>query len=104
VYSVSKDSSRVELYLLHDRKDPERPKRRYAWFEQHRKQIAASLPDLVWERLDEKEACRLSIPIAGGIDSPENTWPKIHDQLVDAMIRLHAALQPLIDSGDVARA
>jgi hypothetical protein len=104
VYSVSKDSSRVELYLLHDRKDPERPKRRYAWFEQHRKQIAASLPDLVWERLDEKEACRLSIPIAGGIDSPENTWPKIHDQLVDAMIRLHAALQPLIDSGEVARA
>ncbi len=104
VYVVAQLSSRVELYIMHDHADSERPKRRYAWFEARRREIGKSLPDLVWERLDEKEACRLSIPVDGGYRSPDAAWPKIHDALIDCMARLHATMQPLIKMGEVERA
>jgi hypothetical protein len=104
VYVVAQRVSRVELYIMHDRKDPERPKRRYAWFEARRREIAKLLPDLVWERLDGKEACRLSIPVEGGYRSPDADWPKIHDAVIDRMIRLHETMQPLIERGEVERA
>ncbi len=103
-YVVGKHDSRVELYLMNSRKDPERPKRRYDWLARRRAEIAKSLPDLVWERLDDKGACRLSIVVDHGYRAPESDWPKLHMELVDAMIRLHATMQPLIDGGELGRA
>jgi hypothetical protein len=103
VYVVAQRASRVELYISHNREDPERPKRRFAWFESRRREIGRSLPDLVWERLDDKEACRLSIPVEGGYRSPDADWPRIHDALIDCMIRLHGTMQPIIDAGEVER-
>ena len=103
VYVVAKTSSRVELYLLHSHRDPKRPKRLYDWFAARRKEIEKTLPNLVWERLDDKEACRLSIPIPRGYSAPESEWPEVQSELVDAMIRLHATMQPYIDSGQLER-
>lgn len=103
VYVVAQQSSRVEFYLMHDRDDPSKPKRRFDWLVERRKQIAKTLPDLVWERLDDKAACRLSIPIEGGYRFPESAWPTIHSQLIDAMVRLHATMQPFVDGGELER-
>ncbi len=103
-YVVGKHDSRVELYLMSSRKDADRPKRRYDWLARRRAEIAKSLPDLVWERLDDKGSCRLSIVVDHGYRAPESDWPKLHIELVDAMIRLHATMQPLIDGGELERA
>ena len=49
-----------------------------------------------WERLDGKRACRIrkQIDLGGYLD--EQKWPKIQEEMVDAMIRLHTALSPHI--------
>jgi len=51
---------------------------------------------LEWERLDGKRACRIrkQINLGGYLD--EQAWPKVHEAMVDAMIRLHKALSPHI--------
>jgi hypothetical protein len=51
---------------------------------------------LEWERLDGKRACRIrkQIDLGGYLD--EQTWPKLHEAMVDAMIHLHKALSPHI--------
>jgi hypothetical protein len=50
-----------------------------------------------WERKDDRRACRIKkdLPLGGYRDEEQN-WPKIHEAMVDAMIRLHAALSPRI--------
>jgi hypothetical protein len=53
---------------------------------------------LVWERLDEKRACRISSPrTQSGYQDDEAGWEALHDQLVDAMIRLEGVMRPQID-------
>jgi hypothetical protein len=50
---------------------------------------------LEWERMDGKRACRIRKQInLGGYRDDEQAWHKIHEAMVDAMIRLHAALNP----------
>lgn len=52
---------------------------------------------LEWERKDERRACRIKkdLPLGGYRDNEQN-WPKIHETMVDAMMRLHNALNPHI--------
>ena len=102
-YIVGQQKSRVELYIGTDSKDPERPKRRFDWLATHRRDIAKQLPNLVWLRLDGKEASRLSLEVKGGYRAPEADWPQLHDELIEQMIRLHATMQPLIQRIDVER-
>ncbi len=47
---------------------------------------------LVWERLDERRACRISYLLGIGGLRDRSQWPAIQDAMVDAMIRFHAAL------------
>jgi hypothetical protein len=50
-----------------------------------------------WERLETKRACRVRKLIdIGGYCDPEEKWSKIHDSMIDAMIRLEKALRPHI--------
>jgi hypothetical protein len=52
---------------------------------------------LEWERMDEKRACRIKKDLSqGGYRDDEQTWPQIHETMVNAMIRLHKALSPHI--------
>ena len=51
---------------------------------------------LIWERLDTKRACRISKQLAIGGYRDKEKWPEIHDQMIDAMIRLERALKPFI--------
>ncbi len=47
--------------------------------------------------MDEKRACRIKKDLSqGGYRDDEQTWPQIHETMVNAMIRLHKALSPHI--------
>jgi hypothetical protein len=50
---------------------------------------------LYWQRLDDKQGCRIAyITTVGGYKSDESKWPGIQDAMIDAMIRLEKALTP----------
>jgi hypothetical protein len=54
---------------------------------------------LEWRRMDGKKACCIRKQITlGGYRDDEQAWHKIHEAMVDAMIRLHAALSPHLQS------
>lgn len=54
---------------------------------------------LEWERRDVKRASRIKhLIMRGGYRSPESDWPAIHAEMVDAMIRLEAALMPALEA------
>jgi hypothetical protein len=48
-----------------------------------------------------KRACRIKKDIDLGGYRDEDSWPQIHDAMIDAMIRLEKALKPHIAGLDV---
>jgi len=96
-YSITQHEARVELYI--DRgKDSEKENK--AIFDQlfsHEEEIEKAFGEsLIWERLDTKRACRISKQITLGGYRDQDKWPEIHEQMIDAMIRLEKALKPFI--------
>jgi hypothetical protein len=57
--------------------------------------------DLEWEDLPDSRGCRIRKRISGGYRSPADEWPRIHEQLVDAMINLDTAVRPYIQQLNV---
>lgn len=51
---------------------------------------------LTWEEKTTTQQCRVFYTVEGSFRSPEAEWPRIHDELIDAMIRLEAALRPQV--------
>lgn len=50
---------------------------------------------LSWERLEGKRACRIRYTHSkGGYRSPEEDWPSLQDNVINAMDRLEKALRP----------
>jgi hypothetical protein len=52
--------------------------------------------ELEWEDLPDSRGCRVRKRIAGGYRSSTDEWPRIYEQLVDAMINLDKAVRPHI--------
>jgi hypothetical protein len=48
---------------------------------------------LDWQELPQRSASRICMPFSGGWTSPEPEWPEIHDRIIDATIRLDAAVR-----------
>jgi hypothetical protein len=51
---------------------------------------------LDWQRLEGSRACRTKKWVEVGGYRDEERWPEIHDEIIDAMIRLDRALRPHI--------
>ena len=50
---------------------------------------------LDWQRLDDKRACRIcQLQQHGGLQSPEDDWPEIQDQMIERMDLLVRSLEP----------
>jgi hypothetical protein len=57
---------------------------------------------LNWERLEGKRACRIAKRLdTGGYRSGEEEWPRIHEGMIDAMMRLEKALSPFVAKLDL---
>jgi len=46
--------------------------------------------------MEGRRACRIKKSIKGGYRDDEEKWPKIHETMVDAMIKLEKALGPYV--------
>lgn len=48
---------------------------------------------LDWEELPDKKASRISVSIDGGWITPQEEWPLLQDQMIDAVVRLEKSLR-----------
>ncbi len=95
-YSVSKNGSRVELYI--DRGEVTINKKTFDELLSHKDEIEIMFNEpLSWQRLDEKRACRVAyLMTIGGYKDDEATWQTIQTAMIDAMVRLEKSLSPFI--------
>jgi len=100
-YVIVQHYAIVELYI--DRREEKKNKQIFDKLMEQSDIVGERFGDeLHWERLDEKRACRIKHVIElGGYRSPESDWPKIHEAMVNAMIRLETVLKPVIDTLDL---
>ena len=89
-YSVKQHESYVELRI--DRRSPEENKDvfDYLFVRKHQIEMIAGRR-LEWERLDERQHSRIGTIAPGGYADAEEQWSVIHENMVDAMIRLERA-------------
>ncbi len=95
-YSMGQDSAVSELYI--DRGAASENKQIFDALCTHKAEIEKQFGGpLKWERLDEKQACRIkSLVDLGGYKSPESQWPAIQTEMLKRMTRLEAALVPYL--------
>ncbi len=95
-YVVLQDETRVELYI--DAPDAEVNKALFDALSVQRDEVEADFAGkLLWQRLDDKRASRISYTVQGGwVD--KTTWSSAIDQAIDAMQRLYAALASRVET------
>ena len=92
-YSIKQHESYVELRI--DRKSFEANKAIFDRLLDHKHEIEVTVGrPLDWNRLDELQHSRIGAIVPGGYDDAEGQWSVIHENLVDAMIRLNKAIEP----------
>jgi hypothetical protein len=92
-YSVTKHAADVELQI--DRPSSEENKRIFDHLHASKAQVESNFGGpLLWNRLDQAQHSRIGISLVGGYADPEAQWDRIHEEMVDAMIRLQKALDP----------
>jgi hypothetical protein len=92
-YIIRKADSRVELHVQRG----ERTDTMFHYLQSHRAEIEQAYGrPLHWRERRERKLLRVQEVIEGGFLSPNESWPAIHEKLVDAMIRLDKAVRPLL--------
>jgi len=56
---------------------------------------------LNWQELPGRHGCRICAELDGGWKSPESEWPDLQDRMIDALVRLDAALRKPIQELNV---
>lgn len=95
IYKLRSHDARVELYIDHDTDTGKGNVEIFNQFKANKEQIEEIFGEpLEWDVLEGRRACRISktIPIGGWED--EDAWPKLHEVMIDAMIRLDKSLRP----------
>ncbi len=93
-YVTRETDSQVELWISHGKGRAGSSLAAFQQLQAEQQEIEAAFGgQLEWMELPEREACRIRYVIEGGWRSPPDTWNEIFSRLVDAMIRLHAALR-----------
>lgn len=88
-YVVAKDTSRVELLIQRDD-----GRQQLLRLQEGREAIEAAFrAPLIWQEKEGVRQCRVYHPVSGGYRSAEAEWPRIQDEMIDAMIRLDGALR-----------
>jgi hypothetical protein len=97
-YVVLESECCVELYIDRGKDAEEENKRIFDQLVAHQTEIETAFgAPLSWERLEGRRACRIRYTsAAGGWRSPEEDWPTVQDDIIEAMIRLERALKPYI--------
>lgn len=96
VYAIQQEEGRVELFIDRGSGQAAENKDIFDRLNKHKDQIEAAFGGVLsWQRLDNKQGCRIAHTVTtGGYRSDEAKWPGIQDAMIDAMIRLEQALTP----------
>jgi len=98
-YVIIRDSADVEVYVK--RGSAAENKRVFYVLQAQQAEIEEAFGGpLIWQPLENRLACRVKHTINRGYHSPEEEWPAIHTELVDAMIRLENAFHPFLENLD----
>jgi hypothetical protein len=96
-YTARQEDSQVELWIALGAGRDDDNLKAFNQLQAHQTDIEAAFREpLEWQELPESVGCRIRKVIQGGYRSPVENWPRIHEQLVDAMIRLDGALRPYV--------
>jgi hypothetical protein len=100
-YVMREEESQVELYIDLGAGSDEQNLELFKQLEAHRSAIESAFGgELDWQELTNRRACRIRKVIEGGYRSPQADWPKIHEALVDSMIRLDKSIRPFVQKLD----
>lgn len=83
--------ARIELYLNSDR---DKNKAYFDLLASDREDIEIELGELLWERLDDKKASRISMARNGSIDDDEETLEEIRTWMVDRLLKFKEVFGP----------
>lgn len=97
--SITKHEAMVELYIDRGKDAEEENRKIFDYFYSHKAEIENKFGDsLEWQKLDEKRASRIAKKIRlGGYRDEEENWLKIHDAMIETLIKLEKALRPYIN-------
>lgn len=93
-YAVTYKFGQAELYIDRGKDCDEENKRIFDDLNSHRAEIEKDFGDkLRWERLDDRRASRISKRIDYAGLGDREKWPKLQDDMIDAMVQLEKALK-----------
>ena len=96
-YSVTQHAAQVELYIDRGRGADEQNIAIFSELLSHKEEIERTYGGpLEWQPLDQRRACRIRDRWEGVGYRDEDQWGELQGKLIDAMIRLEAALRPCI--------
>lgn len=91
-YVIINHHASVELYIDRGKDSEEENKKIFDTLLSHKDEIEKDFGGhLLWERLDERRASRISFGFDSGLRDKEK-WATLQDQMIEAMIRLEKAL------------
>jgi len=89
---VRKSEAAVEIYIDRGKGSEEINKMIFDEFKKNKEQIETDFgSELIWEELPNARACRVSKETNSGGWLEEETWDKVHDDLIDLSIQLEKA-------------
>jgi hypothetical protein len=96
-YSATQTESGVELYIDRGADSEEENGRIFDALLKYKDEIERAYgASLEWQPLEGRRACRIRQRFANSGYRDEESWPRIQDTLIEAMIRLEKALKPHI--------
>jgi hypothetical protein len=98
-YVVRKSDSHVGLWIALGSGQTAKNKAAFKALEAQKAQIEADFGgQLDWQELPEVEGCGIRYVTEGGYRSPQEQWPTIQANLVDAMVKLDKAMRARVGS------
>lgn len=98
-YTITQKFGSCEIYFDKGKNftEPNINKIRFDQLYKHKNKIEKEFGEnLIWERLDNKRACRISIKFNEAGLKDEGKWDKLQDKMIDAMIRLEKVFKGYI--------
>ena len=97
-YTVRQHEAVAELYIDRGKGAEEENKQIFDRLFAAKEEIETAFGEpLEWRKLEGRRACRIQKTLKGGYRDREEKWPKIHENLIETMIRLERALKPHLD-------
>jgi predicted type IV restriction endonuclease len=95
-YCLGREQPRVELSICTG--DAIENKRIFDQLQRARNQVEESFGSpLVWDRLDDKQTCRIRFKLEPWTLHAEKNWPEVQEKMIEAMIRFEKALRSELD-------